>query len=206
VRRKDSAAEPQHLQIGGILQMKRMRRFTLPLGIIVAAVALGAAPSAVAANPEVNHFTVSESSTDNDFCGTGQTVDISTFIRFTEFLAPNQPVDYRNVAEASIVYTNPLNGATVTERFANAFSVTVISGDFPNGVYTVQRTLKGIAHLYLTDGGVLSVGAGYVVVREVWNGDQFVSREILVDRGPHPDIESGLTLFCDVVPPALGLS
>jgi hypothetical protein len=186
--------------------MKRIRRFTLLLGIVVAALALGAAPSAVAANPEVNHFTVSESFTDTDFCGTGQSVDISTFIRITEFLAPNQPVDYRNVAEANIVYTNPLNGATVTERFANAFSVTIISGDFPNGIYTQERTLKGIAHLYLTDRGVLSVGAGYVVVREVWNGDQFVSREIIVDRGPHPDIESGLTLFCEVIPPALGLN
>jgi hypothetical protein len=186
--------------------MKRVRRITLLLGIVVAALGLGAAPSAMAANPEANHFTVSDSSTDEDFCGTGKTVDVSTFLRFTEFLAPNQPVDYRNVVEADIVYTNPLNGATVTEHFANAFFVTVISGDFPNGVYTVERTAKGLVHQYRTDGGLLYLDAGYVLVREVWNGDEFVSREIVVDRGPHPDIESGLTLFCDVIPSALGLS
>jgi hypothetical protein len=109
--------------------MKRMRRFTLLLGIVVAALGLGGAPSAVAANPEVNHYTISDSLTDNDFCGTGQTVDVSVFVRVTEFLAPNQPVDYRNVVEGNVVYTNPLTGATVTDHLANGFSETIISGD-----------------------------------------------------------------------------
>jgi hypothetical protein len=186
--------------------MKRMRRFTLSLGIIVAALGLGAAPSAVAENPEANQFTISESFTDTDFCGTGQTVDISVFIRGTEFLAPNQPVDYWNVSEGNIVYTNPLTGATVTDHTAGTFSETIISGD-PEGIYTVERTANGLVHMYRTEnGGVLYLDAGYVVVHEVWNGEEFVSREIVVERGPHPDIESGLTLFCDVIPSALGLN
>jgi hypothetical protein len=33
-----------------------------------------------------------------------------------------------------------------------------------------------------------------------------VSIEIVIDRVPHPDVESGFTLFCDTVPSALGLS
>ncbi len=49
-------------------------------------------------------------------------------------------------------------------------------------------------------------GAGYVVVHEVNNGDEVLSTEIVVDRGPHPDVESGFTLFCDTIPSALGLS
>jgi hypothetical protein len=57
-----------------------------------------------------------------------------------------------------------------------------------------------------TDGGVLYRGAGYVVVHEVNNGDEVLSTEIVVDRGPHPDVESGFTLFCDTIPSALGLS
>lgn len=186
--------------------MKRMRRFTLLLGIVVAALGLGGAPSAVAANPEVNHYTISDSLTDNDFCGTGQTVDVSVFVRVTEFLAPNQPVDYRNVVEGNVVYTNPLTGATVTDHLANGFSETIISGD-PLGVHTVERTANGLVHMYRTEnGGVLYLDAGYIVVREVYNGEEFVSREIGVDRGRHPDIESDLTLFCDVMPSALGLS
>ncbi len=182
-----------------------MRRFTLLFGIVVAALVLGGAP-AVAANPEVNHFTISDSFTDGNFCGTGQAVDISVFIQGTEFLTPNQPVDYRNVAEGNVVYTNPLNGATVVDHFAGTFSDTIISGD-PEGINTHERTFNGLIHLYRTEhDGVLYQGAGYIVVHEVHNGDEVVSTEIVVDRGPHPDAESDFTLFCDTIPSALGLS
>jgi hypothetical protein len=54
---------------------RSMRRFIVLVGIAVAALALGGVPSAVAANPEVNHFTFADSVTDDDFCGTGQTVE-----------------------------------------------------------------------------------------------------------------------------------
>jgi hypothetical protein len=186
--------------------MKTMRRFTVLLGIIVAALALSAAPSAVAANPDVNHFTMSDSLTDNDFCLTGQTVDISSFVRGTEFLAPNQRVDYRNVTEGYFLFTNPLNGATVIQDFAGPFSTTIISGT-PEGIHTVVETHKGLPEMVRTDhGGVLTRDAGYIVFHEVYNGDQFVSSEIFINRGPHPDAESDFTLFCEVVTSALGLS
>jgi hypothetical protein len=180
-----------------------MRRLSIVLLLTFAALLAG--PSALAANPEVNHFTFSDSFTDDDFCGTGQTVDVSVFIQGTEFLAPNQPVDYRNVGEGNILYTNPLTGATVVDHFAGNFSATIISGD-PEGVHTTERTFQGLIHLYRTEHGVLYRGAGYVVVHEVANGDEVVSTEIVVDRGPHPDAESGFTLFCDTIPSALGLS
>jgi hypothetical protein len=181
-----------------------MRRFTLLLGIVIA-LGLCGAPAALAADPQVNHFTISDSFTDDDFCGTGQAVDVSVSIQGTEFLAPNQPVDYRNVGEGNIVYTNPLTAATVVDHFGGALSETLISGN-PEGVHTVERTFQGLIHLYRTDGGVLYQGAGYVVVRVVRNGEQDLSTEIVVDRGPHPDVESGFTLFCDTIPDALGLS
>lgn len=183
-----------------------MRRFTFLVGIAIAALALGGVPSAVAADPGVNHFTVADSFTDHDFCGTGQTVNISVSVRGTEFLSPNQPVDYRNVTEGYTVFTNPLNGATVIQHFANQFSDTIISGD-PEGLHTHELTIKGQPELFRTDhGGVLIRDAGYIVLHEVDNGDEFVSSEIVVDRGPHPEAESDFTLFCDVMTSALGLS
>ena len=48
--------------------------------------------------------------------------------------------------------------------------------------------------------------AGYIVFHVVFNGDEPLSSEIAVDRGPHPDAESDFALFCEVVPSALGLS
>ena len=181
-----------------------MRRFALVVGI-VAALGLGAVPSAVAANPEVMHFTFTESFTDGDFCGTGQAVDIALSVKGTEFLAPNQPVDSRNVTQVNVVYTNPENDATVLRHAAGPVSDTIISGD-PEGVHTVETTVRGLSGPLRTADGVVLLGAGYLVLHEVFNGEEFVSREIVVNKGPHPNAESDLALFCDVTTDALGLS
>jgi hypothetical protein len=150
-------------------------------------------------------FTITESFTDGDFCGTGQAVDISVSVKGTEFLAPNQPVDYRNVSQVNVVHTNPQNGATVLRHAAGPISDTTISGD-PEGVHTHELTVRGLSGQLRTADGVVLLGAGYVVLHEVFNGDEFVSREIVVNRGPHPNLESDLVLFCDVMTDALGLS
>jgi hypothetical protein len=181
-----------------------MRRFALLVGIIVT-LGLGGAPSAFAADPDVNHFTIEESFTDDNFCGTGEAVETSVFVRGTEFLAPNQPVDYRNVSQVKVVYTNPQNGATVIRHAAGLVSDTIISGD-PEGVNTHELTVSGLSGLLRTADGSVLLGAGYIVFHEVFDGDEFVSREILVNRGPHPNLESDLVLFCDVTTEALGLS
>ena len=181
-----------------------MRRFALVVGIVVA-LGMGGVPSAVAAEPGVNQFTIMESFTDGDFCGTGQAVDVSVFVRGTEFLAPNLPVGYRNVSRGNVVYTNPLNDLTVIRHFAGPVSDTIISGD-PQGVNTHELIVSGLSGQLRTADGSVLLGAGYVLFHEVFNGDEFVSREIIVDRGPHPNLESGLALFCDVMTDALGLS
>jgi hypothetical protein len=182
-----------------------MRRFALVAGIVVA-LGLGAVPSAVAANPGVNHFTITESFTDTDFCGTGQAVDTSISVKGTAFLAPNQPVDSRNVTVDNVVYTNLENGATVLRHAAGQVSDTIISGD-PEGVHTIETTFRGLSGLLRTADGVVLLGAGYLVLHQVVNADgEVVSREIVVNRGPHPNIESDLVLFCEVTTDALGLS
>jgi hypothetical protein len=182
-----------------------MRRFTLSLGIVAAALGLGGVPSAVAANPEVNHFTFSDSFTDEDFCGTGQAVDISVSGHGTEFFAPNQPVDYWNTVEGNTVFTNPLNDATVNNHFAGTFSDTTISGD-PERVHTHEFTNKGLPEMLRTEqGGVLTRDAGYIVFQTTFDGDEFISSEIVVNKGPHPEAESDFELFCQILPAALGL-
>jgi len=181
-----------------------MRRFALVVGIVVA-LGLGAVPSAGAANPGVIHFTFTESFTDGDFCGTGQAVDTSISVKGTEFLAPNQPVDSRNVTQVNVVYTNPQNDATVLRHAAGPVSDTIISGD-PQGVHTLEITVRGLSGLLRTADGVVLLGAGYLVLHEVFNGEEFVSREVVVSKGPHPNAESDLVLFCDVTTDALGLS
>jgi hypothetical protein len=181
-----------------------MRKLALVVGVFVA-LGLGGAPSALAASPDPNRFTIMESFTDDNFCGTGQAVDVSVSVKGMEFFAPNQPVDYRNVGEVTVVYTNPDTGATVVRHAAGPISPTLVSGD-PEGVHTVEVIVGGLSGLLRTDDGTVLLGAGYVVFREVFNGEEFVSREILVNRGPHPNLESELALFCEVTTEALGLT
>jgi hypothetical protein len=181
-----------------------MRRFALLVGIVVA-LGLGGAPSAFAANPDVNRFSEAFSFTDPDFCGTGQPVETSFSIKGTEFLAPNQPVDSRNVTVVKVVYTNPQNDATFVRRAAGPLSETLISGD-PEGVHTVELTISGLSGLLVTADGAVLLGAGHIVFREVLDGEEFISREIVVNRGPHPNLESDLALFCDAATDALGLN
>jgi hypothetical protein len=188
-----------------------MRPLNLHIFLTVASVAsafsLAAVPPAQSGNPQVNHFEFAFGFTWSDFCGTGADVETSGAYRGTEFLAPNQPVDERVKLEGKTVYLNPLNGKTVTLHIAGTTWSTTISGD-PQGLHVVESTTKGLgASLRADGGGVLIRDAGYVTVRETYNGDQLVSREFIVDQGGHPILMSDFFgVLCTVVPSALGLT
>ncbi|MEI8407474.1 MULTISPECIES: hypothetical protein [unclassified Kribbella] len=181
-----------------------MRRFALVVGLVVALV-LGSVSSAMAANPDVNHFSFTESSTEGNFCGTGEAVDVTVSVTGTVFLAPNQPVGTRSVSEVKVTYTNPDTGATVVRRAAGLVSDTLVAGD-PDGVHTLEFVVSGLSGMLRTADGVVLLGAGNIVFRETFDGDELIGREILVNRGPHPNLESDLALFCAVMTEALGLS
>jgi hypothetical protein len=183
-----------------------MRR--LGVLVIVAAVVGVAVVStgALAANPTVNHFTDSGTFTDNDFCGTGKTVTGSFAVTVTEFLTPNKAnTDYMNTVEGNNVFTNPANGNTVTLRFAGQFTAEVISSSADG--FTELDTNIGLPELIKTaQGSVLTRDAGYIQFENTFDSDgNFVSGQIVIDRGPHPEAEQDFALFCSVVPSALGL-
>ena len=155
------------------------------------ALVIATASSAQAANPEVNHFEFAFGFTWSDFCSTGVDIDVSGSYRGTEFLAPNQPVDERVKLEGKTVYVNPASGKTVTLHLANTTWSTGVSGD-PQGVHVVESTTKGLGtSLQTPGGGQLIRDAGLITVRETYNGEDLVSREIFVDRGGHPILASG---------------
>ena len=48
--------------------------------------------------------------------------------------------------------------------------------------------------------------AGYVTFLRTFDADgDLVSSEVVLERGPHPDLDSDFEAFCDVMVPALGL-
>ena len=84
-----------------------MHRPITLIGIAVAALVLGSAPGAQAANPDVNRRIEIGGYTDPDFCGPGQTVDVSFTVRVVEFLSPNHEVDIALVRQGDFWLTNP---------------------------------------------------------------------------------------------------
>jgi hypothetical protein len=166
----------------------------LAIAALTAAVLSLTGVSAVTAgNPQVNHYPISDAFTDPDYCGTGKPVDISISGHGTEWLDPNQAVIARNNTEGDMVLTNRQNGATVIGHFAISFAAAV-SGD-PAGTNYLDFTWRGVPFAYRKEhGGMLGRHAGYITFRVTFNGDQFISFETLINRGPHTDDECAVTV------------
>jgi hypothetical protein len=74
------------------------------------------------------------------------------------------------------------------------------------GTVTTFFTLKGLAtKLHTANGPVLlrDVGLATASATLDLDTDELISFEVFVVKGPHPDVESGFTLFCEVVTEAL---
>ena len=188
------------------LRSTTVRRLAAATGVgaVLMLMTLAAAPAALAADQQVNHFRDVFTDVDPDFCGTGQQIDIAVDVRGTEWLAPHQ-ADYKNVVTGTVTFTNPLTGNTVMNHFANAFWDETVSGD-PEGLHVHEFTTKGLPELFKTPhGGVLTLDAGYIVFQVTFDGDEEISSEIVVNNGPHPQADSNFELFCEIMPEALGL-
>jgi hypothetical protein len=180
------------------LRLLLLLPFTLVLALMPAA--------ASAAPPEVNHFRDVGTDTDPDFCGTGQAVDIAYDVRFNEWISANGPEDLvRTTRLGKITFTNPDTGLSVLLSFAGQTTDTTISGD-PEGLHTILTTTKGLPERIQTvNGPVLLRDAGLIVFAVTFEGDEFISQETVLIKGPHPEAESDFALFCEVMTEALGI-
>ncbi len=179
-----------------------MRRSVQLIGIAVTSLVLGVAPAAQAANPERVPFGDSGTDIDKDFCGTGKTVYITYFFQGAEFLSPNGKFEYANISHS--VTTLTYGDVTLVNRSAGRFADVIVSGD-PEGIHTHAGTNLGLPELWkYQSGGVLILDAGSITFLDTFNGDEFISGEV-VFNGPHPEAASDFQLFCEVIPGALGI-
>ena len=119
---------------------------------------------------------------------------------------------FQSTGPGTTTITNPETGKSVTVRFTGAVKdLTVV--DNGDGTITVRTAVTGVpSEVRLSDGTVAFKDVGRVVFASVidYNGtptdvedDVFISQTIESVSGPHPELESGFTLFCEVVAPAL---
>lgn len=188
---------------GGSCFRAAVRRLAVATALGVALIAV-AAPGALAAGQQHERFHDVGTDVDPDFCGTGQEIDIAFDVWVNAFHAPKQGL-YKETARGTATFTNPLTGDTVINRFAGRTKVVLVSGD-PEGIHEVLVTVTGVPELFKAPhGGVLSRDAGYALLRQTYDGDEFISSEIVLLHGPHPDLESDFELFCEIMPEALGI-
>jgi hypothetical protein len=168
------------------------------------ALTIAASGSASAAAPIVNeHSTITDTFPDQlcDIQGTSTINIVDNFKLYADntFLDTSR---FRQVFTAE-------NGKSVM-----IFSAGQVSGlndpiENADGTITFINTFKGLPEkLSIAGGPTLSRDAGVVTLtqtfRELPNGDlELISVTVSGEHGPHPDLDSGFELFCNVLIPAL---
>ena len=179
-----------------------MRRIIFA-GIAVGCLILGIPTGAQAASPDPQPFHRTSSFTDHDFCGSGQSIDITAKIQGIDFFSPNGKFDFVHISTANGTWTNPDTGAVLLLHFSGKITETV-SGD-PEGLYTVETSLVGVPQKIRVPGlGVLIIDAGRLVVQQTFSGDELLTDEIIVVTG-QTHLEEG-EVTCEMFKAALGIA
>ena len=202
---RSSEVERARGYTGGSRFRAGVQRLLVATALAVALMVIVRAPGALAAGQQHNHFRDVGTFVDTDFCGTGQTINGAFNVVVNEWEDPHTG-DFKGTNSGTTTLTNPATGDTAINRFAGPFWVVNISGD-PEGDHVEEVTVKGLPELWkLEHGRVLIRDAGYVVIRQTIEDDEIVDQEVLVNKGPHPDLDSDFELFCETLVPALGIT
>jgi hypothetical protein len=169
-----------------------MRRLSV-LGALFAAISLALMASSASSARIVEQFHGTFSDTfDDNICGIEGTTVVSGMDNIQVFADGTFKDQFRQ----NYVFTSTATGKSVLLFVAQQFIGTV----------TFTSTFKGLPEkLKLPNGTVLSRDAGFVTFNDTFDattGD-FLGETISPENGPHPDLDSGFTLFCDVIVPAL---
>jgi hypothetical protein len=182
----------------------RMGRLTLLRTLLVALItALAVLPGSALGGKPVeqfhDHFTESFS---DEICGIPVDVDLVVTDNF--FLYADD--SFKDTSSVSSTVTNPTNGKSVVISSAGLVSGPAPLVDEEAGTITFFTSFKGLPEKIRTaNGRVLLRDAGFVTFADTFDletGD-LISSEITVNKGPHPELDSDFTLFCEVISEAL---
>lgn len=188
--------------------MNRTRALRIALAGL-ALLALLAASSAFAANPQQEKLSFAGTFTDPDFCGTGSPVAIDSSFHGTLFNAPNQDgLEFWLTLRAEDVFTNLATGQRATFRSAGTQRWSFVHDGDPATPPLSVTLDTGLRAQLVTPGagGLQTRDAGYVVLTFTFT---IFDGEIVVEHGPHPQLHgllaAGSDTFCTMMTDALGL-
>ena len=145
-----------------------------------------------------SHFTDSFS---DEICGIP--VDVDAVVTDNFFIYADGSV--KDAFSVHFTFTNPENGKSVILSAAGQNTVTPIV-DEEAGTITFLVSFKGLPEKIQTaHGPVLLRDAGLITFANTFDLEtgEFISFEITVNKGPHPEADSDFTLFCEVISAAL---
>jgi hypothetical protein len=185
-----------------------MGRSTLLRALLLALItALAVLPaSAFGAKPEIFHAHFLDTEEDVDVCGV--IVDVVAEGVFTDkafFDKEGNFVRFVSTASGKVTLTAE-NGKSVIIQFAQQFIEAEPIVDEEAGTITFVFTFKGLPEKIQTaHGPVLLRDAGILTFADTFDLEtgEFISSEIIVNKGPHPEADSDFTLFCEVISEAL---
>jgi len=111
-------------------------------------------------------------------------------------------IAFKDLHQEQDTYT-AANGKSITVHFAGFQTLTLTMN--LDGTSTGVVTDKGLQEqLKAPNGGVLTADMGIIIFTNLFDSSgNFISQTVNVVAGPHPEADSGFTLFCQVVTAAL---
>jgi hypothetical protein len=146
-----------------------------------------------------DHFTDSFS---DEICGIAVDVDLVVTDNF--FLYADGT--FKDTSSFQQTFTNPENGQSVVVSSAGQVTGPPPVVDEEAGTITFLTTFKGLPEKIQTaQGPLLLRDAGIVTFADTFDlvTGEFISSEVITQKGPHPELDSDFELFCDVVTEAL---
>jgi hypothetical protein len=189
---------------GAIQKEAHMGRPALVRACLVALVtALVVLPApALAAQPIEqfhDHFTDSFS---DEICGIP--VDVGLVVTDNFFVYADDT--FKDTSSVKTTFTNPENGKSVVVSSAGQITGPPPVVNDEAGTITVLTSYKGLPEKIQTaHGAVLLRDAGIITFADTFDLEtgEFISFEIILNKGPHPEADSDGTLFCEVITGAL---
>jgi len=181
-----------------------MGRYTILRALLVALVtALAIIPgTALGAKPIAkfhDHFTDSFSDV---LCGIP--VDVVIVVNNNIFMYADE--SFKDTGSFQTMTTNPANGKSVVISSAGQVSGPPPIIDEQAGTITFLTNFKGLPEKIKTaHGPVLLRDAGFVQFADTFDlaTGAPISSEVVFVKGPHPELDSDFTLFCEVITEAL---
>ena len=184
-----------------------MSRPTWLRAVVVALIAAFAIlpAGALGAKPEIFHSNFLDRDEDVDVCGI--IVDVVAKGVFTDKVFLDKEGNFvRFLSTASVKVTlTAENGKSVIIQNAGQFTDVAPLVDEEAGTITFTTTFKGLPEKIQTaHGPVLLRDAGIATFVDTFDLETnvLISSDVII-KGPHPELESDFTLFCEVISEAL---